>query len=46
MLNDEMELIGNIISEAIFAKDDNKKLDSLKSKVKDITKRFSFPGYD
>ena len=46
MLNDEMELIGNIISEAIFAKDDNKKLDNLKSKVKDITKRFSFPGYD
>ena len=46
MLNDEMKLIGNIISEAIFAKDDNKKLDNLKSKVKDITKRFSFPGYD
>ncbi len=46
MLNDEMQLIGNIISEAIYSRDDNKKLDSLKSRVKDITEGFSFPGYD
>tara|TARA_B100001029_G_C15053925_1_gene452884 strand:+ start:190 stop:1416 length:1227 start_codon:yes stop_codon:yes gene_type:complete len=46
MLNDEMRLIGNIISEAIHSKGDNKKLDNLKSRVKDITEGFSFPGYD
>jgi len=46
MLNDEMQLIGNIISEAIYSRDDNKKLDNLKSRVKDITEGFSFPGYD
>ena len=46
MLNGEMQLIGDIISEAIYAKDDNKKLDLLKSRVKDITNQFSFPGYE
>ena len=46
MLNYEMQLIGNIISEAIYSRDDNKKLDNLKSRVKDITEGFSFPGYD
>ncbi|MEC7881117.1 MAG: serine hydroxymethyltransferase [Chloroflexota bacterium] len=46
MLNGEMQLIGDIISEAIYAKDDNKKLNLLKSRVKDITNQFSFPGYE
>ena len=46
MLADEMQLIGDIISEAIHSRDDNKKLDNLKSRVKDITQEFGFPGYD
>ena len=46
MLADEMQLIGDIISEAIRSRDDNKKLDNLKSRVKDITQEFGFPGYD
>jgi len=46
MLADEMQLIGDIISEAIHSRDDNKKLDNLKSRVKDITQGFGFPGYD
>ena len=46
MLADEMQLIGDIISEAIRSRDDNKKLDNLKSRVKDITQGFGFPGYD
>ncbi len=46
MLTDEMQLIGDIISEAIHSRDDNKKLDNLKSRVKDITQGFGFPGYD
>ena len=46
MLNNEMQLIGDIISEAIYSRDDDKKLNNLKFRVKDITEGFSFPGYD
>ena len=46
MSSNEMTEIGNIISQAIYGREDDKKITDLGKKVKDITNNFSFPSYE